>query len=404
VDIAIVSNGPGEVWGWALPLARALRRLSPPPRVTLTLPPCQYATGHEAAVARRSDLFDGIEPPARVLRLILGLGDLRADCVVHLGGDLWYAARLARRAGCPAIAYVERTLIARRHRPFAWIATSTEDLGRRLVALGVPETKVEPVGDLRVDALEIGYRISDIGQLSTLNPRLSTGLIPPTTGHRPLLLLLPGSRPRIFEGLAPLMADVGERVRGLLPEVEVAMAPSPFLPDGIVQRSLKGASLRVITGDAERLESFRRADLALTIPGTSTVELGLLGTPMLVWMPFYDPSRIPLEGLKEWLLRFPVIGPAVKGFLLRRYFSVPRFVAVPNRLTGARLVEEIVGDAPPDQVAERIAQLLADGERLRAMREGLREQFPARPGAAEHLARRVVEIASRTSGNTAHGV
>jgi lipid-A-disaccharide synthase len=289
---------------------------------------------------------------------------------------------------------VERTLIARRHRPFAWIATSTEDLGRRLVALGVPETKVEPVGDLRVDALEI----------KLVESRESRVESQPTSDARPLLLLLPGSRPRIFEGLAPLMADVGERVRGLLPEVDVAMAPSPFLPDGIVQRSLKRASLQVITGDAERLEAFRRADLALTIPGTSTVELGLLGTPMLVWMPFYDPSRIPLEGLKEWLLRFPVIGPAVKGFLLRRYFSVPRFVAVPNRLTGARLVEEIVGDAPPDQVAARIAQLLADSERLRAMREGLREQFPARPGAAEHLARRVVEIASRTSGNTAHGV
>jgi lipid-A-disaccharide synthase len=313
--------------------------------------------------------------------------------VVHLGGDLWYAARLARRAGCPAVAYVERTLIARRHRPFAWVGTTSGDLARRLVALGVPETKVEPVGDLRVDALDVRCQMSDVGCRHTADGvRPIAEHRPPTTDHRPLLLLLPGSRPRIFEGLAPLMVEVGNGVRRLLPQVEVAIAPSPFLPDDLVRRSLDAVPMRAIRGDAERLEAFRCADLALTIPGTNTVELGLLGTPMVVWMPFYDPSRVPFEGLKEWVLRFPVLGPAAKGLVLRRYFRVPRFTAIPNLATGERLVEEIVGAAPPDEVVRRVAALLADGDRLRSMRKGLRERFSAPPGAAERFARRIVEF------------
>ncbi|MDR5683289.1 MAG: hypothetical protein QN163_04600 [Armatimonadota bacterium] len=386
MDILIVSNGPGEVWGWAFPLARALRSVHARASVTLALPPCQYATGREADLAARSGLFDRIEPPARVVRLVLGAGHVRADCVAHLGGDLWYAARLARRCGCPAVAYVERTLIARRHRAFAWIATNTSELARQLVALGVPQTKIETVGDLRADALNlIDQRTDGLGADVSLEG---------ADGRRPLLLLLPGSRPRIFEALAPLMVEVGEGVRRLVPETEVAVAPSPFLSEDLVRHRLDGARVRVVTDESERLQAFRRAALALTIPGTSTVELGLLGTPMLVWMPLYDPSRIPLEGTKEWVLRFPVIGPAVKGVLLRRYFRAGRFVATPNRLSGRPLVEEVVGDAPPDEVVRRVAALLRDPQRLRSMRQGLRRHFPATPGAAERLAGGIVEIAA----------
>ncbi|MDR7563343.1 MAG: hypothetical protein QN134_07325, partial [Armatimonadota bacterium] len=147
-----MSNGPGEVWGWAIPVARALQRLFRT-TVRLALPPCQYATGREAEVARRTGLFHEVLDPGACLRLSLGLGHLRVDRVVHLGGDLWYAVRLGRRARCPILAYTERTLIAFRHRAFSWIGTPTEEVAHRLVALGVPGRKVEVVGELRVDAL-----------------------------------------------------------------------------------------------------------------------------------------------------------------------------------------------------------------------------------------------------------
>jgi len=51
--IAITSNGPGELAGWVRPLVAALYRLAPQTDVTLFFVPDDYATGREAAVAKR---------------------------------------------------------------------------------------------------------------------------------------------------------------------------------------------------------------------------------------------------------------------------------------------------------------------------------------------------------------
>ncbi len=375
VDVLVVSNGPGEVWGWALPVARALRRLAPA-AVRLALPPCQYATGREAEVARRSGLFDEVLEPGMCVRLSLGLGRRKADCVVHLGGDLWYAVRLSRRLRCPAVAYVERTRIASRHHAFAWIGTNTPALARRLVTLGVPEGKVEPVGELRADAVRVALDPAPEGN----------------AGEDRLLLLLPGSRPSLVRDLAPLMVRIGELVRGGHPDVEVGMAASPFLPPGLLEGIVRDRGVRIVSEDSERLRAYRRAALALTIPGTSSLELGFLHTPMVVWLPLYDPARLPVEGILEWVGRVPLGGRALKAAVVRRYFRTPRLVALPNRMAGTRIVEEIVGSAPLEAVAHRVGELLDDGTRRAAMRESLRAHFPCVPGAAERIARRIVEV------------
>ncbi len=369
-----MSNGPGEVAGWALPLARALRRLAPDASVELAVPPCQYATGREAEVAGRSGLFQRVYPPADVVRLVVGGKRLHSRCVVHVGGDLWYAARLGRHAGCPAVAYVERDLVVRRHRAFAWIATSTESLAQDLVRRGVPAEKVGAVGDLRVDAVE-PLEAHD-GQ-----------------GGR-VLLLLPGSRPAIFRDLAPLMLEVGEKVRAQLPEVEVALAPSPFLPETLVEEMVRGQRVAVAWTLEERRALLSRTVLALTLPGTSNVELGLLGVPMLVWLPLYDFSRVPLEGVVEWLGRVPGLGRALKAWAVRRGLARLRYTSPVNAAVGFALVEEEVSQAPPAAVAFRVVRLLGDEAGLRRVQEQLRRHFHRPRGAAERLARRVLELAS----------
>jgi len=375
VELLLVSNGPGEVSGWALPLARAVRRLKPEVRLALALPPCQYATGREAQVARETGLFDRVHEPREVVAWTLHLGAVRARCVVHVGGDLWYAVRLSRRARCPAVAYVERDLVARRHRAFAWVATHTEGLARRLVQLGVPAEKVEAVGDLRVDALSdvVGPEAADAGRV---------------------LLLLPGSRPSIFRDLTPLMLEVTRHVRARVPDLEVALLPSPFLPPELVRRVVDGQHVTVAWEADGRREVLRRTALALVLPGTSNVELGLLGVPMLVWLPLYDPSRVPLEGLVEWVSRLPGVGRAVKAAAVRRGLSRLRYVAAVNAIADLPLVEEEVGTAPPEAVAARVVALLRDPQRLRAMQEALRSHFRRPPGAADRLARRVLELSS----------
>lgn len=369
-----MSNGPGELSGWALPLARALRRLDGRACLNLALPPCQYATGTEQQVAQRSGLFDRVYGPGEVVRLALGGRPFKASCVVHVGGDLWYAARLGRRAGCPAVAYVERDLVVKRHRAFARIATHTEGLASQLVRRGVPPDKVRAVGDLRADAVE--------------------PVEPVPEAERNVLLLLPGSRAAIFRDLAPLMVEVGRQVRARLREVELVLAPSPFVPDPVVREVVRGPDVRVAWSAEERREVLARTALALVLPGTSNVELGLVGVPMLVWLPLYDPSRVPLEGILEWVARVPLAGRAVKAWAVRRGLRKLRYVSPVNAAVGRAVVDEEVGHAPPWQVASRLVRLLQDRSHLRRVREDLRRHFRPDRGASGRLARAVLELAS----------
>jgi len=374
VDVLLVSNGPGELTGWAFPLARALRRLDRGASLHLALPPCQYATGREHQVAESSGLFDRVYGPAEVVRLVLTGPRPTGRCVVHVGGDLWYTARLSRRAGCPAVAYVERDLITRRHRAFARIATHTDGLAEELVRRGVPADKVQAVGDLRADAVE--------------------PVQPAPEPEQRVLLLLPGSRPGIFRDLAPLMVEVGLLVRARLPEVELALVPSPFLSEEVVHAAVPGQHVFVAWTPEQRRAVLARTALALTLPGTSNVELGLLGVPMLVWLPLYDPARVPLEGLVEWLARVPLAGRALKAWAVRRGLRRLRYVSPVNTAMGEPVVDEEVGEAPPAAVASRVVRLLEDRAHLRRVRERLQRHFHRPRGASERLARTVLELAS----------
>ncbi len=374
VELLLVSNGPGELSGWAFPLARALKKLDGRASLQLALPPCQYATGREREVAERSGLFDRVYGPGEVVRLVLGGPRPRTRCVVHVGGDLWYAARLSRRARCPALAYVERDLVARRHRAFARIATHTEELCEHLVRKGVPRHKVQTVGDLRVDAVE--------------------PVEPAPESEQRVLLLLPGSRPAIFRDLAPLMVEVGRMVRRQRPDVELVLVASPFLPEEVVQAAVRGHEVSVAQTPEQRRAALSRTVLAVTLPGTSNVELALVGVPMLVWLPLYDPSRVPLEGLVEWLARVPAAGRALKVWAVRRGLRRLRYVSPVNALLGQAVVEEEVSRAAPSEVASRVVRLLEDRERLRWVRHQLCDRFQPRRGASERLAGAVLELAS----------
>jgi len=328
-------------------------------------------------LARRSGLFDEILTPGACLRLAAGLGAVRANCVVHLGGDLWYASRFASRAGSPAVAYVERPLIAGRHGRFAAVLTNTPQLASRLVAMGVPAAQVTAAGDLRVDAL------------AAYGPTVSA---PPADG-RPHVVLLPGSRPGIFPTLSAIMLRLADAIEARLPAARVAFAVSPFVRDAMVARYLSTAR-PILRGDAERIAAFRGAALAIAPPGTGVVELAMLGTPTLLWLPLYDPTLIPLEGLKEWLFRAPLLGPALKTAAIRRYFANPRVLAIPNKETGRRLVEEYIGDDLEPAVADRVVAMLADAERLALMRRDLATYYRHEPGSALTVARRVLELAA----------
>lgn len=375
----MVSSGPGEVSNWAVPLGRAAAAWADRRGLRLTLSlvltPCQFASGQEAAYARRHRVFERVLGPATCVGLVAGLARLplrHPACVLHLGGDLWYSTTLGRRLGCPAFAYVETPLVRKRAHQFQRIFLPSQALADLLRSCGVPAERLAVVGDLRVDALA-GHR-----------PEAP----PSRTGSR--VAFLPGSRRWIVQGMLPLFLDAAETMRQRRDELRFSMLASPFLREDVLDRLLGPYRVRLERLGIEivrdhRLDALAESDLAITVPGTNTVELAILGVPMVVVLPLNRPAQIRTEGLSEWLSRLPGIGAAVKGLMARRFLRRGQFVAWPNREAGRLVVPELVGRLTPADIAQAAMALLADPAGLDGMAHTLRTLYSTPAGVAARV-------------------
>jgi len=343
--------------------------------LSLALPPCQFASGQEAAFARRQGLFARVLGPRDCLAVVTGLRRLTlagSGCVLHLGGDLWYSSTLARRAGVPAYAYVETPLIRSRAHRFARIFVPSQELAGALTSAGVPAGHVVTVGDLRVDALT----------------QARPAVRPPRGGAR--VALFPGSRRWIVGGFLPFLLETADAMRARRGDVEFALIASPFLPRGALAATLNGERatmerLGITVVDGDDLAAGAGTDLAITLPGTNTVQLAVLGVPMLVVLPLDHPGRIRTEGLSEWLARIPGLGGAIKGVMAWRFLRRPHALAWPNREAGRMIVPEMVGHVEPNEVARRALAMLDDGAALEATARDLREVYRTPAGVAERM-------------------
>lgn len=378
-ELVIVSSGPGEVSNWAVPMARAAAtwaaRRGTALTLSLILPPCQFASGQEIPYAKRQGLFTRILGPRDCLAVVTGLRrawPVERGCVLYLGGDFWYSITLGRRFGVTAFAYAETPLVGRRAQRFQRVFVPSQPLADRLVASGVTPDRLAVVGDLRADHLST-FRA--LGAAARRGSRVA---------------LLPGSRRWIISGLLPFLLNTASGIRSARPDVTFSLIASPFLaPEtlaGIVERhrgALRDLGIEVVREG--QLSALAESDLAITLPGTNTVELAILGVPMLIVLPVDQPGRIRTEGLTEWIGRIPGLGAAIKGAMVRRFSRHPELLAWPNRQAGRQVVPEMVGHITPAETARRALALLEDRSGLQRTALELRGLYSTPPGVAERM-------------------
>ncbi|MGQ9778657.1 MAG: hypothetical protein ACUVRM_02100 [Bacillota bacterium] len=416
ITIAITANSPGEVAGWVRPAVAALKALPLKTKVTVFIPPCLFASGAEKRVVEAIPGVDGVVGPGPFMAYLFlgikprGFSPAGRGIVLFLGGDLAHAAFLARRLGYPAIAYTEGR--AAWSGTFDLFAVPYPGMARTRSFQRVPAEKIEIVGNLMLDAVrpestraEIRHRLGADG--------------------RPLLLLMPGSRPAHVEYMAPFFLRVAQLlVRGggdFIP----ALSLSPFISEKGLASALKGETARrfgvtaayapgvllddgktdwerpglIDAGEGLLIPVFRgrqydlmaAADLALTVPGTNTVQLASLSVPMVVALPLDHPEIIPLEGLAGLVGGIPFLGRALKRRLLTKISAKFPFAAWPNRLAGRAVVPEVKGKIAPEDVAAVAASLLAAPERRHEIAACLAE-IVGEPGAAKRLAQAVLRV------------
>ena len=403
VDLLLVGNGPGELTGWIHPVASAARQLAPTDlRLTLVLSPTQFAGGREVDVVKSWALFDRIVTPPEVTRLVLGVGTIPIGpqaSVIHLGGDLWFSARIARRLGAPAGAFAETPLILRRHRAFVRIFATSEDLAAYLRAQGVPAERITVTGDPRVDAV-LGGRHSPRNALQPSQHAMeaSASSAGGANGGEERVAILAGSRDRYFQTLVPYFMHAAHAIAIRRPHITFHIITAEFLSPEVItamreEVRQRWPTLRVVWVREDPWGALARADLTLTIPGTNTVELAILGAPFAVIVPVEVLDRVPTEGLLEYVGRLPGLGRLIKREAARRYFARPRLLALPNLRAGHAIVPEWIGRWTPSELANRVGELLDDAPRRAAMQVALRQVYPASGGAAAAIAEHALALA-----------
>jgi len=285
-------------------------------------------------------------------------------------------ARRARKAGIPVLYFISPQVWAWRRGRIGKIARRVD----RMAVIFPFEKDVYAASGLRVDF--VGHPLVDrLGEIalpaSRQEMRRSLGLDPGGT----LVVLLPGSRRNeVRDGLS-LHLQVARALHGRDPRVRFAVAVAPSIPRASVERTIGEAGLPSLLSiqvfEGRTYELIRAADVALAKPGTVTVEVSLLGTPMVV------------AARANYLT----------AFLARRVVRLPSF-AMPNLIVGAPVVPEFLQEkAQPERIALALAELIEGPARdvQLAHLERVRQRLGS-GGAAERAAA-IAEEMTRGAGD-----
>jgi lipid-A-disaccharide synthase len=188
------------------------------------------------------------------------------------------------------------------------------------------------------------------------------------------VVLLPGSRISEVEALLPGMLDaIGLLAKRLPIQTELLVAPG--LDRRVIERLMRSSGREVPLVDQERERHIAAAHLALCASGTATLEVGLLGTPMIV---LYRMGALTYR-------------------LARRLVKVPH-VSLVNLVLGERAVPELIQhDAEPESIAAQAHALLADPNVIATIRGKLSRLRAAlgAGGASKRAAEAVVSFLER---------
>lgn len=182
---------------------------------------------------------------------------------------------------------------------------------------------------------------------------------------KPLIALLPGSRPGELAQHMPTLIEAASQLHAAAPERQFVLALASGLTPAQVEPYLRsGVALKIVSNST--YDALAAADVAIVSSGTATVETALTGTPMVV------------------IYRVAPITAAIA----RRLVRTPYFAMV-NLIAGKKVVPELIQDNFTVQnVTQEIERLLRSSDASNEMRRELavvRERLGP-PGAIDRAA------------------
>ena len=401
VDILILSNGPGEVTTWVRPVVKALREQLghdiSQVRISVILSPCPHASGKETAIALGYPEVDRVQAAADFWQFLLWgktaeNWDWRNQgAVVFLGGDQLFPVLIGKKLGYKTVVYAEWS--ARWHNFIDKFAIMKAQVAKNVSPKYIDKFTV--VGDLMLEAAEneITSKIE--------NPKSQINIIG----------ILPGSKAAKLTQGVPLTLAIAEYIHSKLPQAKFFIPVAPTLDLSTLADFAKpennplakafnfqgadliGDNLVTSTGLIVALKSenpayhlLSQCSICLTTVGANTAELGALAVPMIVLLPTQQLDAMrSWDGLPGILANLPFIGTTFARIINWWMLKNKGLLAWPNIWAQAEIVPELVGKLQPKEVGEMVLDLLANPEKLEAIRHKLRS-VRGEGGAAEKLA------------------
>ena len=334
------------------------------------------AAGAELVGDYRGIAVTGLTEVLRVLPRTWRMYRQLVECARVLRPDVFVAidfpdfnfrlAAAVHALGIPVVYYVSPQL-------WAWRPG-------RIHALKAFADKVLPIFPFEVELYEregvpvefVGHPLIDLIQVTEPREAFLRGLhIDPA---RPMVALLPGSRPNEVRALLPVLVGAISRIRAGRPDVTFVLARAPKLRDALFS-ALRGTGVALVEGRTD--DVLAASEIVLTASGTATVQTALHQRPMVI---LYKLSPLTYR-------------------LGRRFVKVDTF-GMANLIAGRRVVPELIQDeCTPEHVAAAALALLDDPERAAAVRRDLAEVRTrlGAPGASARAASAVLEVARRRS-------
>jgi lipid A disaccharide synthetase len=401
VDILILSNGPGEVTTWVRPVVKALREQLgndvSQVRISVILSPCPHASGKEAAIALGYPGVDRVQAPEYFWQFLLW-GKTAENwewrnkgVVIFLGGDQVFPVIIGQKLKYKTVVYAEWE--ARWHNFIDKFAIMKAQVARNVSPKYADKFTV--VGDLMLEAAENEIIINSENRESKIH----------------IIGLLPGSKAAKLTQGVPLTLAIAEYIHSKLPQTKffIPVAPTLDLPTlasfanpennpftkafNCPTTNLIDDNLVTSTGLIIELKQenpayhlLSQCSLCLTTVGANTAELGALAVPMLVLLPMQQLDAMrSWDGLLGILANLPGVGSSFAKIINWWMYKNKGLLAWPNIWAQEEIVPELVGNLQVSAVAEMVLDLLANPEKLEAMRNKLRS-VRGESGAAQKLA------------------
>ncbi len=174
----------------------------------------------------------------------------------------------------------------------------------------------------------------DMGDADPDAFRASRGIAP----DAPLLLVLPGSRPKEIERMTPVYEQVVKNLKSKIDDLQIAVVAAGTVAEDVMGRVASWPFRSHVVTEADKYAAMKAANVALATSGTVSSEIAMAGTPMVI--------AYKIDNLSYRLM---------KPLVTAKYFTMLNLAA------DEELAKEFIQfDAVAEKITPEVERLLTD--------------------------------------------